>query len=178
MALASLSAGFQSLPSLSTIKLGPSGADSWVGRPVHALGPCGSLQRTLLWGWEFLLLLPQPHGCFRSEVWGFISLCWNPGVRGLLCSPAVPLGVSMCECGAAGSAIHHFGGLVAAAWPAPFHNPPPHWSASPCLGASPLAPDAHLHSSYWSGWMFLVYLLGCRTSIQFDFLSVLVVFCF
>ena len=29
--LALLSAGFQSLPPLSTSKLGPSGADSWVG---------------------------------------------------------------------------------------------------------------------------------------------------
>ena len=60
MVLAPLSGRFQSLPPLPTIKLGPSGADSWVGRLVHALGPCGSLQRTLLWGWEFLPLLPQP----------------------------------------------------------------------------------------------------------------------
>ena len=39
-------------------------------------------------------------------------------------------------------------------------------------------PPAHLRPSYWSGWMFLLYLLGCWTSAQFDFLSVLVVFCF
>ena len=64
MALALLSAGFQSLPLLPTIKLGPSGAVSWVGRLVHALGPCGSLQWTLLWGWEFLLLPPQHPGVF------------------------------------------------------------------------------------------------------------------
>ena len=38
----------QSLPPLSTSKLGPSGADSWVGGLVYILGPCGSLQRTLL----------------------------------------------------------------------------------------------------------------------------------
>ena len=48
MALAPLSAGFQSLPPLPTIKLGPSGADSWVGGWVggfvYVLGPCGSLQ--------------------------------------------------------------------------------------------------------------------------------------
>ena len=48
MALAPLSAGFQSLPLLPTIKLGPSGADSRVGGLVYALGPCGSLQLTLL----------------------------------------------------------------------------------------------------------------------------------
>ena len=44
MALAMLSAGFQSLPSLPTSKVGPSGADSRVGGLVHTLGPCGSLQ--------------------------------------------------------------------------------------------------------------------------------------
>ena len=44
MLLAQLSAGFQSLPLLPTNKLGPSGADSWVGGFVYVLGPCGSLQ--------------------------------------------------------------------------------------------------------------------------------------
>ena len=44
MALAPLSAGFQSLPQLPTIKVGFSGADSWVGGFVYILGPCGSLQ--------------------------------------------------------------------------------------------------------------------------------------
>ena len=48
VSLATLSAGCQSLPPLSTIKLGPSGADSWVGGLVCILGPCVSLQRTLL----------------------------------------------------------------------------------------------------------------------------------
>ena len=59
MAPAALSARFQSLPLLPTIKLGPSGADSHVGGLMHTLGPCGSLQQTLLGGWEFLLLPPQ-----------------------------------------------------------------------------------------------------------------------
>ena len=48
MALAPLYDGFQSLPPLPTIKLGPFGADSWVGGLGYILGPCGSLQRTLL----------------------------------------------------------------------------------------------------------------------------------
>ena len=43
MPLAELSTGFQSLPQLPTSKVGPSGADSWVGRFVYVLGPCGSL---------------------------------------------------------------------------------------------------------------------------------------
>ena len=60
MAPASRSSGFQSFTPLPTIKLGLSGAGSRVGGLVHAAGPCGSLQRPLLGGWESLLLLPQP----------------------------------------------------------------------------------------------------------------------
>ena len=63
----------------------------------------------------------NPHGCFQSEVLGFISLHWSHGLHGLLRSPAVPPGLSMRECGAAGSAscrtacpfrstIHHLTG--------------------------------------------------------------------
>ena len=63
MALALLSAGFQSLPLLPTSKVGPFGADSQVGGLVYILGPCGSRQRTLLCSWEFLLL-PQPLRVF------------------------------------------------------------------------------------------------------------------
>ena len=48
MLLVLLSASFQSLPLLPTIKLGPSGADSQVGGFVHILGLSGSLQQTLL----------------------------------------------------------------------------------------------------------------------------------
>ena len=51
-------------------------------------------------------------------------------------------------------------------------------SASRRLAVSPLHPAAHLHPSDRSGRMFLLYLLGCQTSIEFDFLSVLVVFVF
>ena len=42
--LALRSASFQSFLPISTRKLGPSGADSWVGRFVYVLGPCGSFQ--------------------------------------------------------------------------------------------------------------------------------------
>ena len=48
MPLAPLSAGFQSLPPLPTIKLDPSGADSQVRGLVYILEPCRSLQGTLL----------------------------------------------------------------------------------------------------------------------------------
>ena len=63
MLLVQLSASFQSLSLSPTSKLGPSGTDSWVGGFVFVLGPCGSLQWTLLWVWEFLLL-PQPPQVF------------------------------------------------------------------------------------------------------------------
>ena len=46
----------------------------------------------------------------------------------------------------------------------------------PCQESSP--PTACLCPSYWSGWMFLLKLLDCPTSIQLNFLSILVVFCF
>ena len=48
MSLAQLSALFQSLLLLPTSKLGPSGADSWVGGFVYVLGSHGALQQTLL----------------------------------------------------------------------------------------------------------------------------------
>ena len=66
MPLVQLSVSFQSFPTLLTIKLGPSDADSQVDGFVYILGPCGSLQGTLMCSWEFLLL-PQPAQVF-SEV--------------------------------------------------------------------------------------------------------------
>ena len=48
MLLAQLSIHFQLLQPLPTSKLGLSSADSQVGGFVYVLGPCGSLQQTLL----------------------------------------------------------------------------------------------------------------------------------
>ena len=64
MAPPSLSSGPHSFTLIPTIKLGPSGAGSQVGGPLHTLGPCGSLQRPLPRGWESLLLPPQPPQAF------------------------------------------------------------------------------------------------------------------
>ena len=36
---------------------------------------------------SFSCCLPNPHRRFQSEVWGFISLRWSPGLSGLLLSP-------------------------------------------------------------------------------------------
>ena len=107
--LAQLLEGFQSLPLLLTSKLSPTGADSQVGGFVYVLGPCLSLQRSLLW--EFLLLRispanSTPTGFFSQRFWGFISLCWNPGLCSLSCSPVVPPSLSTCKCGTTCSVIH------------------------------------------------------------------------
>ncbi|KAF6084337.1 hypothetical protein HJG60_008608 [Phyllostomus discolor] len=66
-----LLAGFQSLPPLSTSKLGLSGADSQVGVFVYILGFCGSCERTVPWYWE--ILLPPQHPQIVS-VRGFEAL--------------------------------------------------------------------------------------------------------
>ena len=99
-----LSTGLQSLPPLPTIKLGPSGAGSRVGGLVHTLGPCGSLQRPLLWGWESLLLPPQPPRVFSIRGLRLYFPALEPWVIWSASLPAIRPGLSVCECGAAGSA--------------------------------------------------------------------------
>ena len=77
MPLAPLSARFQSLPLLPTIKLGLSGAGSRVGGLVHTLGPCeaGSLS----------CCRPNPHGRFQSEVCLGCTVCFTPLCPVYLC---------------------------------------------------------------------------------------------
>ena len=128
MAPVPLSTRLQSFTPLLTVKLGPSSSGSRVGALVHTLGPCGSLQWMLLWGWEFLL---NPHGCFQSEVWGFISPCWSPGLCSLFCSPAVPPFYLWVNVGPQGLPGITLWVLLAAAWPAPLHNSPPRWVRQP-----------------------------------------------
>ena len=50
---------------------------------------------------------------------------------GLLRSLSVPPSLSLHECGATGATATTLCGLPAAAWPVPFHNPPPHWVQEP-----------------------------------------------
>ena len=74
MLLAQLSAGFQSLLPLPTSELSPSGANSRVYGSVYVLGPCGSVQQTLL--------PPQPPQVFLVR--GFEAL--YPGAGTLDCT--------------------------------------------------------------------------------------------
>ena len=151
MLLALLSAGSQSLPLLPTSKLGPSGADSQVG---------GSLQWILLWGWEFLMPW-QPPQVFIAR--SFEALF--PQARTLGCEVCLYSPVVLPEC-------------HTQMWDLPVHKLPPcsveftsHFFAcsvlQPCSPCSPAC--LALHPSYQSQWMFLLQLLGCRTSIQFNF---------
>ena len=58
-------------------------------------------------------------------------LLLEPWVAWSARSPAVPPGLSMCECEAQGPPATTLWGLLAAAWPALFHNPPPRWAGQP-----------------------------------------------
>ena len=73
MLLAWFLAGFHSLPTLPISKLGPSGADSQAGVFVYVLGPYGSLQQTLLLGWQLLLPLQPPQVFIAKGFEAFIS---------------------------------------------------------------------------------------------------------
>ena len=64
MAPAPLSAGFQSLPLLPTIKLGPSSAVSRVGGLVHALGPVGLSNKLSCEAGSFSCCRLNPHRRF------------------------------------------------------------------------------------------------------------------
>ena len=123
-----LSTGFQSLPPLPTIKLGPSGAASRVGGFVHILGPCGSLLWPLLWGCELPVRLgvspavaATPTGVFNQT---FEALFLRVGTLGcVVCHPVHQL----------------LPRQPAAALPTLFYNLPPRWVCQwrPCRESSP-----------------------------------------
>ena len=83
---------------------------------MHTIGPRGSLQRPLLCGWGFLLLPPQLPQVFSLRGLRLYFVALEPWVKrsgsatGCSAWPALrhsgssPLGLSVRECGAAGSA--------------------------------------------------------------------------
>ena len=161
MALALLPAGFQSLPPLPTIKLGPSGADSQVGGLVHALGLCGSLQRTLLWGWEFLLLLPQPPQVFSIsglrhyfpmlEPWVARYVTWSTSCcLAASCSFAHPAPQSTTSLGPPAIALPR----VLSAW-LPFSAPPN--GLDECFLFISLVVGLPYSSIFCQFWLFFVF---------------------
>ena len=179
MALAPLSAGFQSLLPLPTMKLDPLGSASPVGGFVYILGPCGSLQLPLLWGWEFLLLTPQTSRVFSIRGLRLYFPSLEPWVAWPALLPHHSSRFIYAQMWGPGYTSNHLVGSASCSLACPI----PQSSTSLGPPAATLlrvlsAPATHLHPSYWSWWMFLLYLLGCQTSMRFDFLSVLVVLCF
>ena len=93
----------------------------------------------------------------------------------MFCFPEVPPGLSLCESGAAGSASHHLVGLLAAAWPAPLHNPPPHWVRQPlpcCESSPPWLPVSASPTSLDECFFFISLVIGLPYSsifCQFSF---------
>ena len=117
-----------------------------------------------------------PMGVFNQR---FEALFTGTGALGCaLCFAPLPvLSVYLCtNVGPQGLPATTLWGPLAAAWPAPLHNLPPRWVCQPPPCRESSLPAACLRPSYRSGWMFLLYLLGCRTSIHFNFVSVLVLF--
>ena len=120
MPLAPLSASFQSLPQVPTIKLGPSGAASQVSGFVYILGPCGSPTNSPV----RLGVSPAastPTGVFSQ--W-FEALFPRGGT----------LGCVVCHL------VHQLlPRRPAVASPTPLHNPPPCWVCQPppCHESSP-----------------------------------------
>ena len=105
MAPVPLSTGFQPLPLLPTIKLGPSGANSWLGGLVHTPGPHGSPEWPLLWGWGSPPPLPQPPRAFSirglrlyfpcAGALGW-AICFAPAVCPVyLCANVWPQGATL-----------------------------------------------------------------------------------
>ena len=105
MVPAPLSTGFQSLAVLPTIKLGPSGAASRVGVPVHALGPCGPSNASPVRLGVSPAAAPTPTGLFTQR---FEALFPRAGALGSRVSfaPHRSSWLSVRKCGASGSATH------------------------------------------------------------------------
>ena len=115
---------------------------------------------------SFSYCRPNPHGCFHSEVSGLISLRWSSGLCSLLRSPPF---IPVYLCANVGS---H--GLLVFGLPAPI-RPTLRQSRSRHGHTSPLRPGC-LSPPLLPVWMNVYFLSPwCRTSLPFDFLSVLVV---
>ena len=109
-----------------------------------------------------------PTGFFSQRLWGFISLHWNPGLRGLSHSPVVPSGWSTCKYGTT-----HFTSCHLA------------WSASLHLAKSPSYPNCPSPPllPVWMNVSFTLWLFDFHTvwfsgsSDYFLFLNMLLSFC-
>ena len=123
---------------------------------VHARGPCGSLPWTLLWGWEFLLLPPQPPRVFSIRGLRLNFPVLEPWVVWSVSLPPLFLPVYLCaNVGPQGLPATTSWGLLAAAWPAQFHNLPPRWvhEPPPCCESSPPLLQVWMNVSSLFPWL-------------------------
>ena len=165
MAPASLSSGFQSFTRLPTIKLGPSGAGSRVGGLVHALGPCGSLQRPLPWGCESLLLPPQTPRAFSIRGLRLYFPELEPWVARSALLPAFLVRVYLC-------ANVGPGGLPVVRLPAPFI--PHSASLSPARATWVLSAPVPISAppTGLDECLFFIYLVSDFLTVRFSVLVV------
>ena len=143
-------------------RIGPFWSRFWVGGVVHALRPCGSLQQTLLWGWEFLLLVPRPPQVFSVRGLRLYFRCWSLGLLSLFQSSVVPPSFSSRECGTTLSASHRLamGPLCLAAR----FRPPT--GLDECFFFNSLVVGFPYSSIFCQFWLFFVFkfvvlVLGC-----------------
>ena len=132
MVLALFSAGFQSLPLLPASKVGPSGADSHMGGFVYVWDSVGLSNELSCEAGSFFCCCLSPQGVFNQWFEALFPCTGALGLLSLFCSPCVPPGLSVCECGIAGSVSHCFAGSASHSLPAscslahPAPQPQPH----------------------------------------------------
>ena len=141
MLLAQLWAGFQSFPLLPRSKLGPSGADSWVGGFVYVLGPCG-LSNELSCGAGSFSCHLNSHRFFKSEILRLYFTSLEPWVVRSILLPSCSSCLSTHKFGTAHSASSHFTQSSSRHLPMsplrPNFLPPPFLSV--CMDVSSLTP--------------------------------------
>ena len=129
----------------------------WVGF-VYILGPCGSLQQTFLWSWEFLLLLPQPPQAFSVK--GFEPLFPRAGALGCVVCLAPQLFLPVYP-----NVNVEPPSPPAATGPPPLLTYSPPWlpvSAPPtclenCFSFKSLVVGLPHSSIFWQFWLFFVF---------------------
>ena len=125
-----------------------------VGGFVYVLGPCRSLQRTLLWGWEFLLPL-QPPQVFSVTGLRLYFLTLGPWVSWSVSLPSY-----------SSLFIHR------QLWELLLHQLAPHllYQPLPCLAVSPLHPSCPSPPllSIWMNVSFLNPWLSDFYTVQFS----------
>ena len=84
---------------------------------VYVLEPCGSLQRTLLRGWEFLPLPPQPSWVFSISGLRLYFPALEPWVGWSVSLPHRYSWLSVHKCGTTASASHHLAGSTSCSLP-------------------------------------------------------------